>query len=176
MSEDENKDEPQRNNKGQFVEGNEIWALRGDNHGGQTSKWTAELIKEAFEGYKKQNASDYQKLCGAVKKDDDGNLSEPNFVPKEKPLTLVGLRLYMGIGSSTWSDWRRDRTDLAEIIEECEAACFKHCFDGAVTGAFKENIIARHLGLADKSETKHNIDPLKAILDEIREEDAKSRE
>lgn len=75
-------------------------------------------------------------------------------VAKARPYTLAGLCLHLGISRETWINWREQRSDLSEVIRAVDDAIYRQKFDGAGAGLFNANIIARDLGLVDKSEGK----------------------
>ena len=71
---------------------------------------------------------------------------------KMRAMTLEGLYLFLGIGSSTWSDYR-NKEDFSEIMHQVENVIRSQKFAGAAADLLNANIIARDLGLRDKSET-----------------------
>lgn len=88
--------------------------------------------------------------------DEDGNkTTRPVTVhhsPKMRPMTVVGLCNYIGIGTNTWYGWRRDRADLKEAINLVEQIIWQQKFEGAAAGFLNHAIIARDLGLADTTQ------------------------
>lgn len=79
------------------------------------------------------------------------------MIPKARPATIVGMCLRLGISRSTWNSWKQPnnesyREDFLEVINAAEEAMYSQKFDGAAAGIFNANIIARDLGLAEKSE------------------------
>lgn len=72
-------------------------------------------------------------------------------LPKMRAMTMDGLCLFLGIGSSTWADYR-DRKEYSEVITRAETAMRSQKFAGAAAELLNPNIIARDLGLADKQE------------------------
>jgi hypothetical protein len=67
-------------------------------------------------------------------------------------MLLSSLCLFVGIDITTWRAWRTERPDLSPVIEWAEKTIYDQKFRGAAGGMFNANIIARDLGLADKSE------------------------
>lgn len=86
-------------------------------------------------------------------------------------MTLKGLWEYLGIDRTTWSDWR-SRPDLSPVTARVDNIIHVQKFEGAAAGLLCANIIARDLGLADKSETKVEAgdNTLAALLDRIGKE------
>lgn len=84
------------------------------------------------------------------------------------PLTVVSWCNYLGIARSTWYAWRDEnaatyRPDLSDIITRVEECIKDQMITGAITGAYKENIVARITGLADKQD--HNVKVSKTLKD-----------
>ena len=77
-------------------------------------------------------------------------------LPHPRAMTLRGLTAHIGIGRRTWDDYRA-RDEFKEICEIAEDIMFDQKFAGAAAGLFNANIIARDLGLSDKSEVDTNM-------------------
>ena len=67
-------------------------------------------------------------------------------------MTIGGLCLFLDISFETWSDWRKNRPDLSDVITRAEQIIRTQKFEGASAGLLVPQIIARDLGLADKQE------------------------
>lgn len=87
-------------------------------------------------------------------------------VDKVRPFTLGGLCIFLDISLETWQEWRKTRSDLSGVISSTETIIRKQKFDGATAGLMNANIIARDLGLADKSELQ-NLDKNGAPADPV---------
>jgi len=72
-------------------------------------------------------------------------------VPKMRAMTLGGLCLFLDIHRGTWNDWRQV-DDFSEVVTQVEEVIYSQKFTGAAADLLNPNIIARDLGLADKSE------------------------
>jgi len=70
-------------------------------------------------------------------------------LPKMRAMTLDGLCIFLGIGRSTWNEYR-EREDFSLVIEWIEMVIRDQKFTGAAAGQLNANIISRDLGLADK--------------------------
>jgi hypothetical protein len=71
---------------------------------------------------------------------------------KMRAMTLAGLCLFLDIDRTTWAGWKCNRPDLLSVITRAEEVIFAQKFAGAAADLLNANIIARDLGLADKSE------------------------
>lgn len=77
------------------------------------------------------------------------NTHEP--VAKMRAMTVDGLCIFLDIGKQTWYDYSA-RDDFSEITTRIESVIRSQKFAGAAAELLNANIIARDLGLADKSE------------------------
>lgn len=73
-------------------------------------------------------------------------------VAKMRAMTIAGLCLFIDVSRDTWFEWRRSRPDLSDVMTRAEAVIYSQKFAGAAADLLNANIIARDLGLADKSE------------------------
>lgn len=69
-------------------------------------------------------------------------------------MTIGGMCVFLGIAESTWHAWRKSRPDLSEVITRAEQIIRQQKFEGAAAELLNANIIAREIGLADKTESK----------------------
>jgi hypothetical protein len=79
-------------------------------------------------------------------------------VKHPRPYTIKALCFYLGIGWSTWNDYKTkpEYEDFSNIIEAIEQITFSQKFEGAAVGFFNANLISRELGLIDKTEIDFN--------------------
>jgi len=73
---------------------------------------------------------------------------------KMRAMTIDGLCLFLGIGRSTWGDYKA-RDDFSEVVEQVENVIRSQKFAGAAADLLNANIIARDLGLKDASTNEH---------------------
>ena len=73
-------------------------------------------------------------------------------VAKMRAMTIAGLCLFLDIARSTWDEWKNGRADLSEVITRAEAVIYQQKFAGAAADLLNPNIIARDLGLSDKTD------------------------
>jgi len=69
----------------------------------------------------------------------------------DAPYTLTGLFVFLDIDKSTWAEYKK-REDFTPITTRIEAIMYTQKFEGASVGAFNASIIARDLGLVDKTD------------------------
>jgi len=68
-----------------------------------------------------------------------------------RAMTIFGLCIFLDIGRATWDEYRH-RKDFLDITARVEAIIYSQKFEGAAADLLNPNIIARELGLAEKSE------------------------
>lgn len=97
-------------------------------------------------------------------------------LPKMRAMTINGLCVFLDIVESTWRDWKANREDLSAVITRVEQIIRVQKFEGAAADLLNPNIIARDLGLADKTELTgkdggpiQTVDPSKLSTEALRE-------
>lgn len=115
-----------------------------------------EMLERAFE---------YFEWCATETMDEDKLFAFQGVVTRDvvqhkRPFTQAGLCIFLGIGYSTWHDYKsgkagaeEDKLAYSEVIKQIENIMYENKFSGASVGLFNANIIARDLGLKDKTET-----------------------
>lgn len=77
-------------------------------------------------------------------------------VAKMRAMTISGLCLFLDITRETWGQWRKDK-DFSDVVTRAEEVIYSQKFAGAAADLLNANIIARDLGLADKTEVKQSV-------------------
>lgn len=118
-----------------------------------------EMWERAIEYFEwcKENSLNEQKLFNY-----QGELTA-GVVPHMRAMTQAGLCAFMNISVSTWHNYK-DKPAYLEVTRAIEEIMTEQKFTGAAAGMLNPNIIARDLGLTEKTEeTKkvtHNIMPV----------------
>lgn len=75
-------------------------------------------------------------------------------IPTARPYTITGLCLYLDCGKNYFEQFKAKHVDddFSGVITRIEEIIYTQKFEGAAVGAFNANIIARDLGLIDKTE------------------------
>lgn len=141
-----------RDENGRFLPGNRFWEARSS--AGPKPKFSrAEDLWEAcceyFE-WNEENPLQEGKLTSYQ------GVSEVVAVPKMRAMTISALCMYLDVSHSQWIQWRENRTDLQEVISRAEEIIKRQKFEGASADLLNPNIIARDLGLRDKSHVEHS--------------------
>lgn len=97
-------------------------------------------------------------------------IQEP--IAKMRAMTINGLCIFLGVGNSTWHDYR-NRDDFSEVVSNVEKIIYEQKFTGAAVDLFNASIISRELGLTDKQEIKQTAD-IKVSADMSPQEAAKA--
>lgn len=71
------------------------------------------------------------------------------YETKKRPYTLEGLCVFLFIIPQTWYNLKKRGQDFLDVTEMVENIIKANKFEGAIVGLYKENIIARDLGLKD---------------------------
>ena len=83
------------------------------------------------------------------------NFGESVLTPVGRPMTLTGLCLFLDISKDTFDNYcsnKEDYKDYFVIANKIKDIIRNQKFEGAAVGVFNANIIARDLGLIDKTE------------------------
>lgn len=124
---------------------------------------TPEELKEKAEGYfqycdthpievwqRKSAAANQTAKNGSGVKSDEGTM----YI--RKPYTFDGLALWCGIGN--WYQWKSDAPEtFRSIITALEARVRDQQVSGAMVGMYNANLVARLNGIAEKTESKQEI-------------------
>lgn len=71
-------------------------------------------------------------------------------VPKMRATTIQGLCNFLGIVTETWRTWGKEEV-FSAVVKHVNDLMYQQKFEGASADLLNSNIIARDLGLADKS-------------------------
>lgn len=136
---------------------NKFWKLRSK-HGRDKIFATPELMLEA--------AYEYFEWC------DDNPLISIDFkgkdaveveIPKMRAYTLHGLCIYLGVNTLYFNRFEEERRkedteiakDFCKVIAHIREIIYNQKFTGAAAGFLSHHIIARDLGLAEKTENRN---------------------
>lgn len=90
---------------------------------------------------------------------------------KMRAMTIGGMCIFLDISQSTWFDYAKQE-GFSQITTRAEQIIRTQKFEGASAGLLNPNIIARDLGLADKSELAgKDGEPFQLIINRIVRED-----
>lgn len=77
-------------------------------------------------------------------------------VARMRAMTVSGLCMFLDICVQTWHNWKKGNDKgFVEVCMRAEQAIYNQKFMGASADLLNANIIARDLGLRDKSELDH---------------------
>ena len=163
-----------KDDAGLFLPGNRFWEARSS-HGAKPKFANGDDLWSACCEYFEWNASNplYEAKAFAFQ----GAVTVENL-PKMRAMTIGALCLFLDITRTTWDEWKTSRSDLSDIITRAEAIIFAQKFEGASADLLNANIIARELGLADKSDhtsSDGSMTPRRELTDEELERELASR-
>ena len=119
-----------------------------------------ERLWELFEEYKLHEQNNPMSKVEYVGKDGLKVLT-----PLETPITFKAFECYLSDNGYIHGleDYRTNKdgrySEYANIFTRIDANCFNHNFKGAAVGLFKENLIARKLGLKDQTDLTVKAEP-----------------
>lgn len=137
-----------RDESGRFLPGNRFWEARSS-HGAKPIFTGPEMLWDAclqYFGWVTENPLYKDQLVtfqGAA-------THEP--VAVMRAMTISGLCNYLDVDETTWREWHKSRSDLSPVLTRAESVIRQQKFEGAAADLLNAAIIARDLGLADKSE------------------------
>lgn len=140
--------------------GNQFWKLRSKHGVDKIFKEPEVLWQEACKYFEWVDKHPWMK----IKTNTKVHGTEYEEVPTERPYTLSGLCVFLGVSRSWWRQFKSDRRkendqlahDFLTVFSKIEEIMYTQKFEGAATGSFNANIIARDLGLSEKTETEHS--------------------
>lgn len=134
--------------------GNQFWRLRSKHGRDAIFSNPNTLLEACYEYFEATSKRKWYKQ-EAVK---GGNLAGTTMdIETETPYSIKGLCIFLGVNSVWFNQFRDTETykgnkDFAKVITHVTEIIETQQFEGATVGAFNPNIIARTLGLADKSD------------------------
>lgn len=134
--------------------GNKFWELRSK-HGRDKLFETPELLWEA--------ACEYFQWCEKNPLISiEYHSGKRQRVPKMRPFTLHGICFYLGCNTAYFrlfkNQERAQKEDFSTVIASIEEIIYNQKFSGAAAGFLNANIIARDLGLSDKTELSGGVE------------------
>ncbi len=132
---------------GRFLAGNRAWEARSSHGRNPIFAASDELWAAVVEYFEWVDANPlYEEKVFNGK---DGIVRAS--IRKMRAMTISGLCIFLDIDRKTW-DAYRERPDFIHIVTRAEEIIREQKFTGAAADLLNANIIARDLGLADKSE------------------------
>lgn len=134
--------------------GNDYWRYRirtGAPRSFETPEDLAQAFNDYFEDIEKNPI--YERQLMKTKVDRDSEEVKVYKRPLPRAMTIQGFCAFTGIASSVLYEYEK-REGFAEIVAQAREVMIGQKLEGAAAGVFNPSIIARELGLAEKSETK----------------------
>ena len=133
--------------------GNKYWEQR-EKHGRGKILTPEELFLLAYD-YKKHTDDNPTEI------EDNKGTKNVNKIKLNRPYNWAAFELFVfeKTGLVKLEDYRKAKgtyKDFSEIIHIIDNMFFANKFEGAAIGIFKENIIARDLGLKETTKTEHS--------------------
>ena len=133
---------------GQYTFGNQFWRARSSHGANPIFANAEELWNACAEYFEWIEANPLFEVKAFMFQ----GIVTQEKIPKMNAMTIKGLCLFLNVTNRVWCDWRANRPDLIPIITRVEDLIYQQKFAGAAADMLNANIIARDLGLADRSE------------------------
>lgn len=133
----------------EFQENNKFWTYR--NKHGRNFKYNAETLWLEAEKYFEMASQRVWNKKEAIKSGDlAGTLID---IPTSTPFSIEAFCLFADIDRQTFINYEKGNDgDLFEVATRIRQIIENQQFEGASVGAYNPSIIARKLGLADKTD------------------------
>jgi hypothetical protein len=130
-----------------FVLGNKLWMLRERSGPLPTFENNDQLIDKAIEYFEWCEENPIEEMTVGWYQ---GEATE-HTITKMRAFTIAGLCAFIGVDRQSWAEWRK-RDYLATAVAWIDDVMYEQKFTGAAAGILNQSIIARDLGLAEKSD------------------------
>lgn len=127
--------------------GNQFWKVRSS-HGRKPKFASPEILLEACEEYFQWVADNPLYEAKAFSYQGETKIE---YLPKMRAMTVGGLCLFLDIDQATWAEYR-NKDGFSGVTTRVDETIRAQKFGGAAADLLNANIIARDLGLADRSE------------------------
>ncbi len=130
----------------------ELWEVVADRGVGRPKSITPSEFWERAKDYFQWCSKNPWNRVDPVKAGD--RFGEHVNTPIDRPFTIQGLCLYIGIDDNTFSRYEKQEgyEEYWAITRAIKNIIYTQKFEGAAVGVFNQNIIARDLGLTEKQE------------------------
>lgn len=135
------------------TKGNKFWELRSK-HGRKKLFESPELLwGAACEYFQWCDDNPWTRVETTVK----GHNKDTKTIPTQRPYTIAGFCIYCDASRAWWKEFKAaNHEDFLLVTARIDEIIYKQKFEGATVGAFNANIIARDLGLIDKTDVNNN--------------------
>ncbi|TNE74984.1 DNA-packaging protein [bacterium] len=130
-----------------FQKGNQLYKLRSKDGKDKVFEKPEDLFNACNEYFEWCEENPLQE---EVVFHSQGNITKTT-VAKRRPFTLNGLCIFIDISLDGFYLYEK-RDDYVGVTKKVREIIYNQKFEGAASGFFNANIIARDLGLADKSD------------------------
>lgn len=145
--------------------GSQFWKMRAK-HGRNKLFATPELMWEAALEYFEWCDTHPLTIQTKIKTGPKGD--EEEKIVKRRPYLLIGFLQFIGASQSFWKEFKKaNHINFLPVIAQIEEAIANQQFEGASSGEFNSNIIARLLGLYDNINHFGNVDS-KIVIEHVR--------
>jgi hypothetical protein len=143
-----------------FQEGNQLWKKRSKSGIDKIFKTPEDMWQAACEYFEYTDTRVWNKI------DYKGKDIEEVKIPTSVPYTIKGMCIFLGVNEKYFNNFERELNESPEandfryIINTIKDIIYTQKFEGAVVGTYNSNIIARDLGLREKTDITSDDQPI----------------
>lgn len=136
--------------------GNEFWKLRSKHGRDKIFSSPEEFLNEAYKYFENADKSPWYKNEAIKGGPDAGKIIK---IPTQRPYSAKALCIFLGITEDTFRNYENNEKyqEFFEVFKHVRDIIDANQFEGATVGAYNANIIARQLGLVDRTHNDTNI-------------------
>jgi len=161
--------------------GNQNWKARSK-HGRDKIFKTPDLMWDAaLEYFSYVDSTPFTEVKPMVVSNGAGAGSSIEMVeiPRKRPYTLIALCHFLDVNAVYFNQFESElegkedelSINFSKIVKKIREVIYNQKFEGAASGFFKENLIAKDLGMIAKTEVK-NENPTQIIIERVIKNDA----
>jgi hypothetical protein len=141
--------------------GNQFWKKRSSSGRDKIFSSSEELWKACVEYFEYTDSRTWDKI------DFKGKDVEKVEIPTSPPYTLSGLFIFLEIDENTWQRYRKEKSyeEFWAIVNQVDRIIYTQKFEGAAVGAYNPMIIARDLGLRDRTDITTDGEKIQSEID-----------
>jgi len=132
-----------------FQKGNNYWEFR--NKHGRNHKYTPDTLWDEAVKYFEWISEKVWNKKELIK---SGELAGTVMdIPMVTPMSIEGFCIFADLGRTTFNDYEKEEgNDFPLVVRKIKTIIENQQFEGATVGEFNSSIIARKLGLTDKTD------------------------
>ena len=138
--------------------GNQFWKLRSKDGRDRIWKDADSLLEACYEYFQQCDDNPWEKNDILRSGENAGKVVR---IPAQRPYTKAGLCVFLGIAENTWENYKENSgEDFLRVLTHVEQVIKANQLEGATVGAYNPSIVARLLGLKERTVNENYEQPL----------------